>query len=472
MREILLLDGTPLASLRLSFRAGAALDPPGQPGVASLTAQMIASGGSARRSYKQIVDTLFPLGAAIGAMTDKELTTFAGDAHADHLAEFAALFAEVLVEPGWREDDFSRLRDEAANRLAVELRMQNDEELAKEALYQEIYAGHPYGWHNTGTLASLAAMTIEDLRAFHATHYTRANLVLGLGGGVSPAVAEALRAALAGLPAGTAGPWRPPPAPPCPHSTALLIEKPARSVAISCGFPIAVRRGHADYAALLTAVSCLGEHRTSSGRLFTRMRQLRGLNYGDYAYVEYFPEGMYRFEPSPNLARGEQIFQLWVRPVEPQQAVFALRLALYELERLVAEGISEEEFDRTRQYLSKHVYLLLKTRQEELGYAIDSACYGIGAYADYLRGALAGLTHEQVNAAARRHLGGQPRRIVMVAEDCASLRDQLLSGAPSLIEYNAPKAPELLEEDARVAIWPLALEPGQVRIVPATEIFA
>ena len=59
------------------------------------------------------------------------------------------------------------------------------------------------------------------------------------------------------------------------------------------------------------------------------MREKRGLNYGDYAYIEYFPLGMYLMEPPPNVARSQQIFQIWIRPVEPPTAKFALRLALY-----------------------------------------------------------------------------------------------------------------------------------------------
>ena len=89
-----------------------------------------------------------------------------------------------------------------------------------------------------------------------------------------------------------------------------------------------MRRGHPDFAALLVARTYFGQHRMSFGHLFQRMREVRGLNYGDYAYIEYFPRGMNLFEPEPNLARSSQIFQIWIRPVEPPTAVFALRLAL------------------------------------------------------------------------------------------------------------------------------------------------
>src|ERR1022692_693711 len=88
------------------------------------------------------------------------------------------------------------------------------------------------------------------------------------------------------------------------------------------------RRGVAWPRATLLVSSYLGQHRLSSGLLYDRMREKRGLNYGDYAYIEYFPRGMYLMEPQPNLARPQQIFQVWIRPVEPPTAKFALRLAL------------------------------------------------------------------------------------------------------------------------------------------------
>jgi len=99
---------------------------------------------------------------------------------------------------------------------------------------------------------------------------------------------------------------------------ALLVEKNTRSVAISLGAPLDVKRGDPDFAALLVAQSYFGQHRASGGRLFDRMREVRGLNYGDYFYIEYFPRGMFRFDPEPNLARDQQIFQIWIRPVPPR----------------------------------------------------------------------------------------------------------------------------------------------------------
>src|SRR5207237_8657538 len=109
-----------------------------------------------------------------------------------------------------------------------------------------------------------------------------------------------------------------------------IITRETRSTAISLGFPISVTRADKDWPALAVAASWLGQHRSSNSHLYQRLREARGLNYGDYAYGEYFPRGMFQFAPDPNLGRQQQIFQIWIRPVEPKNGHFTLRAALYE----------------------------------------------------------------------------------------------------------------------------------------------
>lgn len=470
-RLITLPSSSPLVTLRLVFLTGAASDPAGKEGLAALTAAMLAEGGTRQMSYQQILEAFFPMAVSVRAQVDKEMVTFYATTHLDNLDDFYRIFSSMLLEPGWREEDLKRLRDDAINFLRVTLRGNNDEELAKEVLYNEIYAGHPYGHHNAGVVSALQKLTMEDLRGFYRSHLTRGNLIIGLAGGYPPDFPQRVMKDFSRLPAG------PPPEVKLPEPRAVrglqltLIEKETRSVAISIGFPITVRRGHPDYPALLVAQSYFGQHRMSGGRLYQRMRELRGLNYGDYAYIEYFPRGMFQFEPDPNLARRQQIFQIWIRPVEPHTAHFALRLAMYELDRLVRQGLSEEDFQRTRMFLSKYVNLLTRTKAAELGYAIDSAYYGIPEYNAYLKEALGRLTREDVNRAIRRHLRATDLYIVMVAKNCEQLRQKLLSNDPSPMTYNAPKPAEILEEDKIVERWKLDLKPENVRIVPVEKIF-
>ena len=86
---------------------------------------------------------------------------------------------------------------------------------------------------------------------------------------------------------------------------------------------------------------------------------------------------MFQFAPDPNLGRRQQIFQVWIRPVEPKNGLFTLRAGLYELNKLVKNGMSQEDFEATRRFLTKNVNALTKTQDAQLGYALDSRYYGI-----------------------------------------------------------------------------------------------
>jgi zinc protease len=470
--QVVALPGkSPLVDFRFVFRTGAAYDPPGKPGTAALAAAMLSKGGSRELTYKQIIDAMFPMASSVDGQVDKEMVTFSAETHVDNLEAFYKLFRAMLLQPGWRQEDLDRLRDDAINFLRVSLRGNNDEELGKELLYLQIYQGHPYGHHNVGTVSSLQKLTLEDLQQFYKTQFTADNLIIGIAGDYPAGFIDRVKKDFAALPKTNRPKLTLPKPKPIEHNRVLMVDKDTRSVAYSFGFPIEVTRGHPDFAALLVAQSYFGQHRNSGGRLFGRMRQQRGLNYGDYAYIEYFPRGMFLFEPDPNLARRQQIFQVWIRPVEPPTSMFALRLAIFELNKLVNEGVPADAFERTRNYLGKNVNLLTKTKQAELGYMIDSLYYNIQDYGMYLKNQLSKLTLEDVNKAVRKHLRADRLQIVVVADDVDAISKLLLSGAPSPMEYNSPKPEEIMEEDKKVERYPIAMKPEWIKVVPVSSVF-
>src|ERR1044071_621200 len=181
--SVLLPGSSPLVTFRILFTTGSAFDPPGKEGLASLTASMLAEGGTRSMTYDQIVQAMYPMASSVNSQVDKEMTVFTGTTHIENLDRYYALLKDMLLDPGFRPEDFTRLRENAVNFLKVSLRESNDEELGKEYLYDIIYAGHPYGHHNAGKISSLEKLTIDDVRAFYRTHYTAANLVVGLAGG-------------------------------------------------------------------------------------------------------------------------------------------------------------------------------------------------------------------------------------------------------------------------------------------------
>src|SRR4029453_2105461 len=148
-----------------------------------------------------------------------------------------------------------------------------------------------------------------------------------------------------------------------------ILEKDTRATAISFGFPIDVTRSDADFAALSVARAWLGEHRLSTGQLYQAIREVRGINYGDSAYIEAFPRGMFQLFPEPNIARRRQLFEVWIRPVVPANAHMALRIALYELDKMVKNGLTRNDFETTRDYLMNNVYVMTARQDQQLGYA-------------------------------------------------------------------------------------------------------
>lgn len=462
---------SPLIVFRILFLTGAAFDPPGKEGLASLTAAMLAEGGSRTKTYQQIVDAMYPMATSVNWQVDKEMTVFSGTTHVENLDKYYALLKDMLLDPGFRQEDFTRVRDAAVNFLKVSLRESNDEELGKEYLYNVIYAGHPYGHHNRGTISALQRLTLDDVRAFYREHYTRANLVIGLAGGYPKGFDTQVETEFGKLPAGTPDHKRFE-APVVPAGTRLaIVTRDTRSTAISLGFPIAVNRSSPDWPALSVAVSYFGQHRSSNSYLYGRLREARGLNYGDYAYLEYFPRGMFQFTPDPNLARQHQIFQIWIRPVEVATGVFTLRAALYEYDKLVRNGISREVFEETRRFLTKNSNVLTQTQSARLGYALDSRYYGIGDYNVYLRAALAKLTVDDVNRAIRQHLATRGMRIVVITRDPKPFQDAIAKSTPSPIVYNSPKPKEITDEDAVIQSYRIDVKSQDVVVVPVERVF-
>jgi zinc protease len=463
----------PLIAVRILFHVGSVDDPKGKEGLADLTASLLAEGGSKKLTYSQLLDALFPMAASIGVRADKEVTVVYGTVHRDNLAAYYALLRQVLLTPRLDRTSFDRLKADQLNDLTTRLRAADDENLGKEALAAAMYAGQPYGRPVGGTVAGLKSITLEDVRAFWAAHFTRDNVELGLAGGFPEPFAQEVAADLRKLPEGN--PPRaeiPVPRPP-EGMEAILVTKSARASAISIGFPLTVTRSDDDFYPLMVANSYLGEHRTFNGRLMNVMRAERGLNYGDYSYIESFlQEGGSTF-PRPNTPRRRQAFSIWIRPVAPKSAHFAIRQAMRELDRLVREGMTNADFEATRDFLLSYSRLFTQTASRRLGYEMDGMFYGKGSLVDELQKRLPAMTAEQVNAAIRKHLQARNAYVAVVTDEkeAKGLAEALASNAPSPIGYATATKPEVLEEDKEIAVFPLAVNRDRLRIVPASEMF-
>jgi zinc protease len=465
-------NDSPLIDVNFLFYTGAAADPVGKKGVAALTARMLTQGGSATKSYQDIKKGLYPLAGRFSSQLDKEMMSFTGRVHKDNATQWYELISDQLLNPGWREDDFKRLKKELVDGIKSGLKSSNDEELGKEVLYSELYQGHVYENYNSGDLSDLAAITLEDVKAFYNTQLTQAKLNLGITGAMPSALKAQLMTDLATLPVGDEKRLTIAKAPVLKGHHATIIEKSAQSTAVSFGFPIDTIRSDKDWAALWLVRSYFGEHRSSNSYLYQKIRQARGMNYGDYSYIEYFPRGMYQTKPDANLGRSSQIFQVWLRPLRSNNdAHFATRAALYELDNLIEKGMSEKDFQATRNYLTNYAPQLVASQDQQLGYALDSGFYQTEEFVKYVRDQFAKLSLDDVNRVIKENLQTDDIHYVFISGDGKDMKQRLLSEQVSPLTYNSDKPAELLATDKIIESYKLTLPSKNVEVIAINEVF-
>jgi zinc protease len=471
---------SPYVVFNVWVKAGSQNDPAGKEGLAALTASLLTGGATTQSDYPGIQRQLYPMAAGYGSSADKEMTVFAGRVHRDNLEAYYGLFRNALLSPAFSEDDFNRIKTRTLNGLETSRRYSRDEELSKELLFREAFRGTPYEHPVDGYVQSVRSITLDDVRAFYRTHYLSNNLVVGLAGGYPDGFVQRVRSDFDALPSGQVAAVRPSRARMPDGVQVVIVEKETDATAISMGFPIPVLRGQADFIPLMTANSWFGEHRNSFARLYQVIRETRGMNYGDYSYIEAFPAGFATQQPRVNVGRRNQLFEIWIRPIaftEPgnlhDRSLFATRAAWWELKKLVDDGLPADEVERTKQFLHNYTVNWGNTLGRQLAYAIDDEFFGVPApgFLASIRPGLARVTPTTVNDAIRRNLQYENMYVVFITADAEGMKRKLLSGVATPIACAGERSPEVMAEDRIIASFPIPVKESNIRIIPIAQVF-
>ena len=471
---------SPFVAFNMWVQAGSQNDPAGKEGLAFLTAQLITDGATQQNTYQEIIEALYPMAAGYGASVDKEMTVIRGVVHKDNLEAYYGLFRNALLTPAFSEDDFNRVKAQLLNYDERGRRFNRDEELSKELLYWMAYQGTPYAHPVEGYVESVRSITLQDVKDFYAKYYTKDNVVVGLGGGYPDGFVERVRADVDGLPAGVVEAVAAP-APAMPQGVkVLIVEKETDASAISLGFPIPLLRGDPDFTEMALVNAWFGEHRSSFSHLYNVIREQRGMNYGDYSYIEPFPRGYTTQERPVNYSRRSNLFEIWIRPISGttpddlhDRTLFATRAAWHELRGLVDNGLPEDQVERARLYLHNFSVTYGSTVSRRLAYKVDDAYYGLPepGYLASIRPGLERLTPQSVKAAIDRNLQADNMWVVFVTSDAEAMKAKLLSGEPTFIRYAAKQSPELMAEDTAIASFPIPVKAEDITILPIGEVF-
>jgi zinc protease len=463
-------------------------------GLTFLTSQLVTEGGTKAMTAAQIKDFVYPLAASYYARTDKEVTTFTFEFHHDHLEKFYPVLTGLMLTPTFTEEDFQRLKSNQLNYVEQVVRASSDEDYSKFALEDQLFRGTRYQHLTRGTAAGLRSITLDDVKKFYAAAFGADNLTIGIAGNYSPAYLAKLKADFARLPAATtARPAVPTVANPNGVRVEIISQPNALGSAVYAGFPLSITRSNlADFAALMVANSYLGEHRKSYGRLYDKIRTTRSMNYGDYSYIEWYEAGGQNMLPLPGVPRHANYTSIWLRPVQIAeglrkqyptemgdlkvgQGAFALRLAVREMENMVKNGLSAEDFDLTRTFLRSYTKLYAGTPARQLGFLLDSKFYGLNDYLGQLDAQLAKLTRDDVNQALKKHWQTQNMYVTIVTDDSEAqpLAEVLRQNTPVPMSYTKAVRDGLpapvLAEDEQVTSYKLNVT--DVKVIDTKDTF-
>jgi zinc protease len=355
-----------------------------------------------------------------------------------------------------------------------------DEELSKELLFSMAYAGTAYEHPEEGYVKSVESITLDDIKQFYSQYYVRNNTVVAVGGGFPDGFVGRVRQDFDALPEAQVA-TLPAPDPKWPEGIhVLLVDKPTDATPISIGFPTMLLRGDPEFFGMMAMNSWFGQHRESFSHLYQVIREARGMNYGDYSYIEAFPAGYATQLPRVNVGRRSQLFEIWIRPISStapgnlhERTLFATRAALRELKKLVDDGMTQEALATTQQFLKNYSINWGSTISRRLAYTVDDEYYGVGGdgFLASIRPSLVGLGLAGVNAAIQRHLQYGDLYIVMITRDAEAMKEKLLSGVATPITYTGEKSAEHMAEDKLIASFPIPVTAENITIIGIDDVF-
>ena len=487
------LPETNKITVKFIFSNGSVSDPTGKEGLTNLTANLVTSGGTENLTYNQIQEIIYPMAARYNASVDKEVTVFTFNIHKDFLEDFYPIMTGLILRPSFAESDYKRVKLNQQNYVDQIIRSSSDEEYSKKALEDFLYRGTGYQHMIEGKSETVKSITLGDVKSHYENMFTLNNLLIGIAGNYPAEFVKKLKDDMQRLPDKI--------------QTPFVIKKPdvvdginveiiskedAFGSAIFMGFPIEVTRADHDFAALMVANSYLGEHRKSYGVLYNKLRTTRSMNYGDYSYIEWFDGGGYNSQPPSGFPRSSNYFSVWIRPVQiakqlrlqyPElsgikigHAHFSIRLAIREIEKLINGGMSQKDFEDTREFLKSYIKLYIQEPEERLGYLMDSKFYGRKDFINELDALLTNLTLDDVNNAIKKYWQVDNMYITIVtdeseAEELAkSIEGNLTSpmSYSNLVKEGLPI--EILNEDNIVADYKINVK--SVSIINSEDTFS
>ena len=411
--------GLPVVAQGLLLRAGGITDPADKPGIASLTATMLAEGTPTRTS-QQISDEMEFLGSQLRASASREFATISTETLTSHWQNALEILSDVAQNATFPQQEFDRVRSERLTDLS---RIPDSPQAIASRASQALLfgSGTRYGHPLSGNEAAVKAITRDDLASHHAAHYTPEGTTLMLVGDISRD--EAIRQAESAF-----GNWQPgavsdsqgdaDSTPDDGTTTIYLADKPGAPQSVIRSGYLTVPRHHPDYLALNLLNYILGGQ--FSARLNMNLRQDKGYSYGYMSGIDWLTG------PSALTAGGS---------VQTEVTKESVSETIKEFNDIQGtRPVTQEEFDDAINGILRGLPNQFETHGQVLNQLVRLVAFDLpDNYFTNYAGEVSKLTLDDIHRVAESHIKSAALKIV-VAGDAASI-------GPALRELGYPVVP-------------------------------
>lgn len=336
------MDSVRSVALGFWVAAGSVMEPDEQSGISHLLEHMLFRG--TERYGPGEIDRIFDsMGSTLEAATDREDTTLYTRVLDRHVERAVDVMTQMVWAPSLQELDAER------EVVLEEIAAYEDDppDRVFDLLGEAIFEGHPLGRPVIGHTETVAALSADDLREYHAERYVPKNVVVAAAGNVDHDELAAMITARS-----TTKPGSTPAIPDLPPADARVrfIEKDTEQYHICIGGPGIPYTDDRRFALCLLD-NVLGA--LAYSRLFAEVRERRGLAYSVYSF-----ESLYS-------TTGEVGVYVGTRPENLGQTIEVIG---NELERMVATPAEEEELSRSRENAKGELMLSLESPMSRMGH--------------------------------------------------------------------------------------------------------
>jgi zinc protease len=358
---VLLLEkhGVPLINLYAIVKTGAAADPVGEEGLASITSGLLRK-GTKTRTAKQYAADLDYIGGTFESEAGPDFTSVSAEFLTKDLDRGVNLFADALLQPTFPKEEVDKLLAQALD--SVRGAKDDPQQVLGLYYYGYLYGTHPYGRPAGGDEITLTHIQRDSIAKFYETNYAPGNTLLAVAGEFNAAeMRRKLEDVFGAWAARSVKPLAIPAAAPVKTRRLLLVDKGDSTQTYFALGNVGIARNDPDREALRVVNTIFGGRFTSE--LNEALRVESGYSYGAYAYFDGRkapgPFGIFSFTKNETTAP-------------------AIDKALEVLQKLHKQGVTEEQLKSAKSYIKGQFPPNIETSRQLAQIIATHEFYGIG----------------------------------------------------------------------------------------------